>query len=121
MSHTAPRITFIHSFPSLPAGTSLVQVLIQLGPDLTSDPEVVRALLMRFGISDASPPRDAQVIEIVSTLGRLAAEGTTMCDVAALVRALSSFVSTLPPQTSYSLIQDYAARPHQLGKRNQVL
>jgi CCR4-NOT transcription complex subunit 1 len=69
-----------------------VQVLIQLGPEITSDPEVVRALLMRFNISDANPPRDSLVVEIMSTLGRLAAEGTTMCDVGALVRALSSFV-----------------------------
>lgn len=79
-------------FFSLPSGTSLVQVLIQLGPEITSDPEVVRALLMRFNISDANPPRDNLVVEIMSTLGRLAAEGTTMCDVGALVRALSSFV-----------------------------
>lgn len=78
---------------SLPPGTSLVQTLIQLGPDITSDPDTVRALLVRFGISDANPPRDAQVVEIMSTLGRLAAEGTPMCDAGSLVRALSSFVS----------------------------
>lgn len=87
---------------SLPPGTSLVQVLIQLGPDITSDPDAVRALLVRFGISDTNPPRDAQVVEIMSTLSRLAAEGTTMCDVAALVRALGSFVC-----------QDFVANPHQ--------
>ncbi|KAJ7490147.1 hypothetical protein B0H11DRAFT_1912166 [Mycena galericulata] len=52
--------------------------------------QVVRAL-MRFNISDANPPRDSLVVEIMSTLGRVAAEGTTMCDVGALVRALSSF------------------------------
>jgi CCR4-NOT transcription complex subunit 1 len=72
-----------------------VQVLIQLGPDITSDPDAVRALLMRFGISDTNPPRDAQVVEIMSTLSRLAAEGTTVCDVGSLVRALSSFVSSI--------------------------
>jgi len=70
-----------------------VQTLIQLGPDITGDAEVVRALLTRFGISDASPPRDNQVVEIVSSLARLAAEGAALCDVGALVRALSSFVS----------------------------
>ncbi|KAF7359396.1 Not1-domain-containing protein [Mycena sanguinolenta] len=69
----------------------LVQVLIQLGPEITSDPDVVRALLLRFNISDANPPRDSFVVDIMSTLGRLAAEGTTMCDVGALVRALGSF------------------------------
>ncbi|KAJ7093160.1 Not1-domain-containing protein [Mycena epipterygia] len=87
----APILHRIFPSLSLPSGTSLVQVLIQLGPEITSDPEVVRALLMRFNISDANPPRDSLVVEIMSTLGRLAAEGTTMCDVGALVRALSSF------------------------------
>jgi CCR4-NOT transcription complex subunit 1 len=70
-----------------------VQTLIQLGQDITSDPDTVRALLLRFGISESNPPRDVQVVEIMSTLARLAAEGTTMCDVGALVRALSSLVS----------------------------
>lgn len=70
-----------------------MQILIQLGPDITNDPDCVRALLARFGISDANPPRDVQIVEIMSTLARLAAEGTVMCDVGSLVRALSSFVS----------------------------
>lgn len=78
---------------SLPPNTSLVQTLIQLGPDITSDPDTVRSLLSRFGISESNPPRDVQIIEIMTTLARLAAEGTAMCDVGALVRALSSFVS----------------------------
>jgi CCR4-NOT transcription complex subunit 1 len=78
---------------SLPPNTSLVQTLIQLGQDITSDPDTVRALLLRFGISESNPPRDVQVVEIMSTLARRAAEGTVMCDVGALVRALSSFVS----------------------------
>lgn len=79
---------------SLSPGASLVQTLIQLGPEITSDADTVRALLLRFGISDANPPRDAQVVEIISSLARLAAEGTTLCDVGALVRALGSFVSS---------------------------
>ncbi|KAK7023882.1 Not1-domain-containing protein [Favolaschia claudopus] len=87
----SPLLQRIFPTMSLPAGTSLVQVLIQLGPEITSEPEVVRALLMRYNISDANPPRDSFVVEIMSALGRLAAEGTTMCDVGALVRALSSF------------------------------
>lgn len=78
---------------SLPPSASLVQTLIQLGPEITSDADTVRALLLRFGISDANPPRDAQVVEIISSLARRAAEGTTLCDVGALVRALGSFVS----------------------------
>lgn len=81
--------------PSLPPNTSLVQTLIQLGQDITNDPDTVRALLLRFGISESSPPRDNQIVEIMSTLARRAAEGTTICDVGALVRALSSFVSRL--------------------------
>ena len=79
---------------SLPPGASLVQTLIQLGPEITSDADTVRALLPRFGISDANPPRDTHVVEIISSLARLAAEGTTLCDVGALVRALGSFVSS---------------------------
>jgi len=71
-----------------------VQLLIQLGPDITSDPDTVRSLLTRFGISDTNPPRDGQVIEIVSALARLAAEGTVMCDIPALIKALCSFVRT---------------------------
>jgi CCR4-NOT transcription complex subunit 1 len=65
---------------------------MQLGPEITGDVDNVRALLARFGISDANPPRDAQVIEVVSTLARLALEGAILCDVSALVRALSSLV-----------------------------
>lgn len=77
---------------SLPPGTTPVQLLLQLGPEITSDPDIIRSLLVRFGISDTSPPTDAQVVEMMSTLARHAAEGTTLCDVSSLVRALSSFV-----------------------------
>ncbi|KAJ7582498.1 Not1-domain-containing protein [Mycena floridula] len=87
----APILHRIFPNLSLPPGASLVQVLIQLGPDITSDADAVRALLVRFGISDTNPPRDAQVKELLSALGRSAADGTTVCDVGALVRALSSF------------------------------
>ena len=71
---------------------SLVQFLIQLGPEITADADVVRAILERFDIAEANPPRDSQVIDIIGTLGRLAAEGAALCDIGALVRALSSFV-----------------------------
>ena len=66
-----------------------------MGPDVTSDENAVRGLLSRFGITDQSPPRDAQIVEMFSTLGRLAAEGTALCDVGALVRAINSFVSPI--------------------------
>ncbi|KAF8753414.1 Not1 protein [Rhizoctonia solani] len=87
----APVLRTVFPTLSLPPGTSLVQTLLQLGPDITSDHETVRALLARFGITDQNPPRDAQVVEIISTLVRCAAEGKPLCDVGALVRALSSF------------------------------
>ncbi|OSD02780.1 Not1-domain-containing protein [Trametes coccinea BRFM310] len=75
---------------SLPPGTSLVQALVQLGPDITSDADVVRALLVRFGLTENSPPTNAQLVEIITALARLASEGTMLPDVGAVVRALSS-------------------------------
>lgn len=76
---------------SLPPGTSLVQALNQLGPDLTCDPDVIRAMLLRFGVSDAAPPQTKQVVEILATMARSALEGKQLCDVAALTRALGTF------------------------------
>ncbi|KAI6129122.1 Not1-domain-containing protein [Pisolithus croceorrhizus] len=87
----APILQRLFPNLSLPPGTSLVQTLIQLGPEISNDADTVRACLVRFGISDTNPPRDNQVVEIISSLARLAAEGATLCDVGALVRALSSF------------------------------
>ncbi len=88
------HIIFIpNNLPSLPAGTSLVQALVQLGPEITGDAEVVRALLTRFGITESNPPTDSQVVELVTALARMASEGTMLPDVGAVVRALSSFVS----------------------------
>lgn len=78
---------------SLSPGTSLVQTLCQLGPDLTADPETVLALLRRFGVSESSPPRESQVSEILQTLARYAGEGSPLCDVGALVKAICSLVS----------------------------
>ncbi|KAF7311634.1 Not1-domain-containing protein [Mycena kentingensis (nom. inval.)] len=80
---------------SLPTGTTLVHALVQLGPEVTSEPEVVRAVLARFNISETTPPKDTFVVETITTLGRLAAEGSTLCDVGALVRALSSLSDNL--------------------------
>ncbi len=80
---------------SIPPNTSLVHVLISLGPELTNDADAVKSLLERFGITAAKPPRDTQVIEIISTLARFAAEGNVICDVGALVRAFVAYVSVL--------------------------
>ncbi|KAI0057116.1 Not1-domain-containing protein [Artomyces pyxidatus] len=91
----APMLQQVLPRLSLPQGTTLVQAFNQLGQDITSDADTVRALLLRFGISEMNPPRDAQIIDWISTLARLAAEGTALGDVGAFVRALSSFSVTL--------------------------
>ncbi|KAJ3741975.1 Not1-domain-containing protein [Lentinula detonsa] len=89
----APMLQRILPSLSLPPGTTLVQALMQLGPDITADADTVRALLARFGITDVLPPQDEQVIDIMSNLSRRATEGAILCDIAALVRALNSFPS----------------------------
>ncbi|EDR11008.1 uncharacterized protein LACBIDRAFT_141130, partial [Laccaria bicolor S238N-H82] len=86
-----PIIRRIFANLSVTPGTTSVQALVQFGPDITSDVDAIRALLERFGISDANPPRDAEVMEMMTTLGRLAAEGSVLCDVGALVRALGTY------------------------------
>ncbi|KAL1947536.1 hypothetical protein VTO73DRAFT_13260 [Trametes versicolor] len=75
---------------SLPNGTSLVQALVQLGPEATADPDVVRALFVRFGLTENNPPTDAQLVEVITSLARLASEGTHLPDVGSVVRALNS-------------------------------
>ncbi|KAF8510218.1 Not1-domain-containing protein [Hysterangium stoloniferum] len=87
----APILQQIFPNLSLPPGTSLVQTLCDLGTEITSEPATVHSLLQRFGILDTSPPTDAQVVEIISTLSRMAAEGTPLCDAGALIRALNGF------------------------------
>lgn len=82
---------------SLRPNTSLVDLLLQFGPDITSDTEVVRSLLARYGITDVNPPRDVQVVETMTVVSRQAVEGKALCDVGALVRAFSSFVSLFVP------------------------
>ena len=69
-----------------------MDLLLHLGPEITSDADVVRSLLGRYGITDANPPRDVQVVETMSMLSKQAVEGKFICDVGSLVRALSSFV-----------------------------
>ncbi|KAI0637267.1 Not1-domain-containing protein [Trametes polyzona] len=75
---------------SLPPGTSLVQALVQLGSEVTGDPDVVRALFVRYGLTESNPPTDAQLVEITTALARLASEGAPLPDVGSVVRALSS-------------------------------
>jgi hypothetical protein len=57
--------------------------------------DAVKALLGRFGISEASLPANEQVVDMMTSLARMAAEGSILCDVPALVRALSSLVRRL--------------------------
>ena len=71
--------------------TTLPQVLVQLGHELTTDPEVIRALLQRFGLTDANPPKDMQVLDVISRMARYAVEGHQLCDIEALIRALASY------------------------------
>ncbi|KAJ8507174.1 hypothetical protein ONZ45_g10423 [Pleurotus djamor] len=93
-----PAFTMLHRvLPTicLSAGTTLVQFLTELGQDASSDTDIMHAALQRFGISETNPPRDAQVVEIVSSLARQAAEGSPVCDMTVLVRVLSSLNATL--------------------------
>lgn len=62
---------------------------------MTADPETVLALLRRFGVSEGSPPRESQVSEIMQTLSRYAGEGSPLCDVGAVVKAICSLVRLL--------------------------
>ena len=78
---------------SLPAETTLVQALTQLGAEITSEPDIVLAMLARFEISEAKPPTDEHLVSIITQLGRMAAEGPVSCDVRTLVRVLCTLVS----------------------------
>lgn len=80
---------------SMQPNTTLAQALTQFGPEWTSDIEVVRALMARFGITDANPPTDLQVLEAINRLARFAIEGSAMPDVRVLVRAFNTYVSRL--------------------------
>ena len=71
----------------------MVQTLVMLGPEISSDLEVIKAVLSRFGINDRNLPTDAFVSDLIGSLARLTVEGSAACDVGALVHALSSFVS----------------------------
>lgn len=96
------------------AGTTLVQVFNQLGPEITSDTDTVRVLMHRFGISDTNPPKDASVIEYMVVLARLAADGSVLGDVGSFVRAISSFVSAFI-QIAMNSTQMHVVEFHQLG------
>jgi len=83
-------------------GPSLAQTLVQFGPEVTSDVELVRALMTRIGITDADPPTDLQVLETINRLARYAFDGSPMPDIRVLVRAFNSFVSPFSSRFSRS-------------------
>ncbi|KAI0306727.1 Not1-domain-containing protein [Multifurca ochricompacta] len=91
----APILQQIIPRLSLPVGTTLVQAFNQLGPEITSDTDTVRALMHRFGTSDVNPPKDTTVIEYMVVLARLAADGSVLGDVGSFVRAISSFSTSI--------------------------
>lgn len=109
-------------FYSLSSDTSLVRALTQLGPDTTNNSEAVRTLLERFGMTEQNPPYEAQVIEIISNLGRLSADGTSLRDIGALVRALASFVSRFYHLSIKIVLTNFVQteREAQLVGRHQV-
>ncbi|EMD38674.1 hypothetical protein CERSUDRAFT_82953 [Gelatoporia subvermispora B] len=96
---------------SLPPGTTPIQALVQLGADITTEPDVVRALLSRFDISTANPPQDDEVVDMIATLARLASEGAALCNAGALVRALSS----LNPKLNWANVINSFDRPDRQG------
>ena len=68
---------------------------MQLGGEVTSDQEVVRAVLARFGMNETNPIQVEKVSEIVTSLAKLASDGNQLFDVGTLVRVISSLVSPL--------------------------
>lgn len=66
---------------------------MQLGTDISSEPEVMRGILARFNVTGSNPPQDDQVVDIFTQLARLAVEGPVSCDVGTLVQVLSNQVS----------------------------
>ncbi|KAI0085426.1 Not1-domain-containing protein [Irpex rosettiformis] len=101
----------------LPPNVTLVQALIQLGPEITTEPEVTRGILARFDITETTIPNDEQVVDIVTQLARLAAEGPVSCDVGTLVRTLSS----LNGQLDWASVIKSFDRPDRQGVETSTL
>ncbi|KAI0698481.1 Not1-domain-containing protein [Cytidiella melzeri] len=101
----------------LAPNTTLVQALVQLGPDISGEPEVTRGILARFDITESDPPEDAQVADIVNQLARLAAEGSVSCEVGTLVHSLSS----LNGQLNWASVIKTFDRPDRQGVEASTL
>lgn len=96
-------------------GSSLAQVLVQFGPEVTSDVELVRALMARVGITDADPPSDLQVLETINRLARYAFDGSSVPDIRILVRAFNSFVRSSMLRALVFGTNVFAERPYSMG------
>lgn len=101
----------------------LVQTFNHLGPDITNDVDTVRALLQWFGMTEANPPTDVQIVEFISTPARQAAGGAALGDVNAFVRALSNSVSGFATSRIdvAEMTDGYAVDDVKLGERHQSL
>lgn len=88
----APIFRAVLPIMKVPPNTNLVGFLVQLGPDITADPDIICAVLPRFSMD---PPSNEQLVQVFSALGRLATEGQVLCDVSALVRAFCSYKQPL--------------------------
>ncbi|KIJ29884.1 hypothetical protein M422DRAFT_214789 [Sphaerobolus stellatus SS14] len=87
----SPVVQQVFANLSVPSGSNVVEILCDLGTDITSDPSYVRAVLQRFGFTEAVPPTDVQVTEMMSTLSKRTFESTQLCDARTLLRVLNSF------------------------------
>ncbi|KAF9807170.1 hypothetical protein IEO21_08347 [Rhodonia placenta] len=91
----APIVQRLVPSLSLLPDATIGQSLADLGLDMSNDPEVVLAMLARFGVSATSPPTNEQVVDVVQGLALMAAEGRMLPDVGTLIRVLASFDSNI--------------------------
>ncbi|EJT98519.1 Not1-domain-containing protein [Dacryopinax primogenitus] len=83
--------------PTMPleANATLAGILISLSPDLTSDIDIMCALLSRFGVTDAMPLTEVQLIKVFSDLINAAADNLLNLDVSTFISALVTLSENL--------------------------
>ncbi|THH31748.1 hypothetical protein EUX98_g2436 [Antrodiella citrinella] len=96
---------------NLPQDSTPVQVLMQLGGEVTSDQDVVRAVLARFGVNDSNPIQVSKASDIVINLAKLASDGSQLFDVGTLVRVISG----LNPSLDWASVIKTFDRPERMG------
>ncbi|KAG8832629.1 hypothetical protein FRC17_000982 [Serendipita sp. 399] len=84
MKQILPRI-------SLRQETTLAQALNQLGSELTTNVDVLRALFLRYDISESNPPRDLQLLQVFDFMDHFETTYGQPVDAKALVGAFNSF------------------------------